>query len=235
MNIGRTAVDQETVRFEAERLSAIWHSKSRSDRGTQAEFGERFDIGNQSAVGQFLRGETPLSIKAARGFDRGLQCEIADFSPRLAEEAARNAQFVSSTDDDFVDVPRIAVRASAGHGSPVEVEDVIGSLKFARSFLRSCGVRETGARVIDVHGASMEPTIKDGAVLLISTNNREPVENQIFALVRPSEGVIVKRLVRVVGGQWIARSDNRDFEDFPIADGEPISIVGRAVWMGVKL
>lgn len=135
---------------------------------------------------------------------------------------------------EFVDVPKVNARLAAGAGAQPEIEEVVGHLKFARALLRSCGVSAHGARVVDVHGASMEPTIRDGAVLLISTSNKEPVDNQIFALVRPTEGLIVKRLVRQAG-QWIARSDNREFDDILIDDGEPITIIGRAVWMGAKL
>lgn len=135
---------------------------------------------------------------------------------------------------EFVDVPRVNVKLAAGHGATPQVEEVIGNLKFTREFLRGCGVSIQGARVVDVRGPSMEPTIKDGAVLLVSTNNREPVEGQIFAMVRPSEGLIVKRLMRK-DGHWVARSDNRDHDDIPIDDGEPITIIGRAIWMGAKL
>lgn len=142
--------------------------------------------------------------------------------------------FDGHTDNDFVDVARVNVKLAAGHGTEPKIEEVIGHLKFARSFLRSCGIGPQGARVVDVKGPSMEPTIKDGAVLLISTNNREPADNQIFALARPTEGLIVKRLVRL-GDDWVARSDNREFADLPINDGEPITIIGRAIWMGAKL
>lgn len=138
------------------------------------------------------------------------------------------------TDPDFVDVPRVDVHVSAGHGTGAQIEEVTGHLKFSRAFLRSCGVQASNARVVDVKGYSMEPTIKDGAVLLVSTSNRDPVDNQLFALASPTEGMIVKRLVRV-GEHWVARSDNRDYPDKPINDGEPISIIGRAIWMGAKL
>lgn len=75
---------------EAKRLRLLW--ESRKANRTQAEFGEEFGIGNQSAVGQFLRGEIPLSLKAARGFATGLGCELSEFSPRLAAEAAEIAK-----------------------------------------------------------------------------------------------------------------------------------------------
>lgn len=53
----------------------------------QAEFGETFSIGGQSAVANFLHGRSPLSLKAAIGFARGLSTPIDSFSPRLAAEA----------------------------------------------------------------------------------------------------------------------------------------------------
>lgn len=71
---------------EARRLRAIWDSKKHE---SQAIFGERYNIGNQSSVGQFLNGAVPLSLKAALGFARGLGCLVDDFSPRLAADRDR--------------------------------------------------------------------------------------------------------------------------------------------------
>lgn len=87
----RAKVTPETKK-EAERLRQLWETKSHP---TQQEFGELYEIGNQSAVGQFLRGVTPLSLKAARGFAKGLGVRLEEFSPRLAEEASRNAGMVA--------------------------------------------------------------------------------------------------------------------------------------------
>lgn len=66
---------------EARLLKTIWDSR---EHETQGVFGDMYKIGNQSAVGQFLRGVSPLSLKAAKGFARGLGCKVAEFSPRLA-------------------------------------------------------------------------------------------------------------------------------------------------------
>lgn len=80
----RAKVTPET-KEEARKLRELWDSRSHP---SQAEFGEIYGIGNQSAVSQFLRGYAPLSLKAAYGFAQGLRCRIEDFSPRLASEAA---------------------------------------------------------------------------------------------------------------------------------------------------
>lgn len=75
---------------EAEALRAIWNSKegraARAAKGfpTQDTFGPGMGIGTQGAVWQFMNARVPISIKAAVGFARGLNCEVRDFSPRLA-------------------------------------------------------------------------------------------------------------------------------------------------------
>lgn len=211
--------DVYRTNLNAECVRRGWISKKDSNRGSPSELMKV--LGRSSSFwSDRLNGLKPISTDLAY--------EIED-----ALELGRLG-LVGNHEADFLDVPRINVEVAAGDGSVPHIEDVIGHLKFARSFLRSCGVQASSARVVDVRGASMEPTIKDGAVLLVSTSNREPAENQIFAMVRPSEGLIVKRLLRVAG-EWVARSDNRDFRDLPINAGEPITIIGRAIWMGAKL
>lgn len=68
---------------ECRALREIWDN-AKPDRLTQVEFGEKFNIGSQAAVGHFLRGTSAISLKAAKGFAAGLGCRISDFSPRLA-------------------------------------------------------------------------------------------------------------------------------------------------------
>lgn len=75
---------------EARKLKAIWDRErprlKAASLGTQEAFGHHYDIGNQSAVGFFLNGQAPLSLKAAVAFARGLGCAVSDFSDRLARQ-----------------------------------------------------------------------------------------------------------------------------------------------------
>jgi len=73
---------------ESARLRALWELHqprlAQLGYGTQELFGAKFNIGGQAAVGHFLNGRSPISLKAALGFSRGLGVPVADFSPRLA-------------------------------------------------------------------------------------------------------------------------------------------------------
>lgn len=71
---------------ESRNLRALWDA--RTNLMSQTEFGEVFEVGSQAAVGQFLNGKAAISLKAAKGFAKGLGCEISAFSDRLAREAA---------------------------------------------------------------------------------------------------------------------------------------------------
>lgn len=204
---------------------------------SQAEFGATFEIGSQGAVWQYLNGRTALNLKAAKGFAKGLNCNVSDFSPRLAAEIEGLARHAtdSNPDEEFADVRRLDVKVAAGHGLVPYLEEELGALKFRRDFLRATGVSEANAVVVTVCGASMEPTIADGAVLLVNRANREPRNNAIYVFHRPGNGLVVKRVVRS-GGAWVARSDNDDREAFPdFAFDEGATLIGRAVWMGAKL
>lgn len=116
---------------EARKLRELW---DRSTTLTQDEFGERFDIGNQSAVGQFLSGRVPLSLKAAAGFARGLGVSVADFSPRLAAEIERLHQAANATTQKAPEAVRELAReveqqVSSGRMSIPEVQALLAMLK----------------------------------------------------------------------------------------------------------
>lgn len=123
----RAKVTPETLE-EARKLRELWDTRSHP---SQAVFGEMYGIGNQSAVSQFLRGQAPLSLKAANGFAQGLDCRIEDFSPRLAAEASSIAGMVAGGDAQVADV------ASQIAALPVKQRDwVLRTVRDAIEFAR---------------------------------------------------------------------------------------------------
>lgn len=226
-------------REDAARLLALYKAYRAAGGLKQDDFAARYGLRSQANLGHYLHGRRPLNIEQATNFARGLGVSIGQFSPTIAAQIAGAAQAIdrhhtAGDESEFVPVQRLAVRVSAGPGAAAVMEEVEGSLQFRRGFLSSCGATQDSARIVLVTGTSMEPTIVDGAVLLVNTRNREPRNGSIFAMAY-GEDLIVKRLIQTPTG-WVARSDNPDGNpDIPINADQHIEIIGRAVWMGAKL
>lgn len=125
-------------------------------------------------------------------------------------------------------VPLRDVRAAGGWGAEVYEEPVVGHLAFPSRWLRQRGIRPNHCSVIEVVGDSMEPTLEDGAWILVDHQWRELVHRHIF-VVQTENGLVVKRADRG-GAGWQLSSDNLDYE--PIACSREIVVVGRVVWTG---
>lgn len=80
---------------DAARLKALFDR--RTSKISQAEFGEKFGIGSQGMVWQYLAGRRPLNIEAAAAFAGGLEVGIDEFSPTIAERVREAARFAAPT------------------------------------------------------------------------------------------------------------------------------------------
>ena len=238
-NNRRSKVTPETQQ-EAQRLAELWAEAKAAGRvKSQAEFGERFEIGNQSAVAQFLKGDrVALSLKAARGFALGLGVDVSDFSPRLAAEAAKLAPVTPvSEDDEFVRVRRADVAFAQGHGKVVYRPADKSALAFRRDYLRKLGVAERSVLIVDAEGRSNEPDIPDGAVLMVTTtdNDRERMRDGKYYAFRIGERLLIKKLYRQEDGTIRAVAGNPTWEDEIIDGSDEFEVIGRVLWAAAEL
>lgn len=222
---------------DASRLKALFNSTNHGL--SQADFGAAHDIGSQGAVWQYLNGKTALNLTAARKFADGLKCSVSDFSPQLAAEIdALSAHQSQNDEDDFTQVRRVNVSVSAGHGALVFEEPSKSALTFRRSFLQEIGVTPKSAVIVTVKGHSMDPTLRDGAVLLVNTAAKTIANGQIYAFRRDGQ-LFVKRMHQAQDGGFLAASDNPDRDQYPtlhIGHNEAdFEIIGRALWTGARL
>lgn len=149
---------------EAERLQELWNAHK--PRPSQAEFGERFDIGSQGAVWQFLNGKSPLSMKAARGFAKGLHCSIADFSPRLAKQALEANSLATRHGDRTLE---LEVAASSARAS---IESTLVDLA---KLLAAVPASQRAAVGFALEGLAMSPEKRAAVdVLIAMLENRAP-------------------------------------------------------------
>jgi phage repressor protein C with HTH and peptisase S24 domain len=135
---------------------------------------------------------------------------------------------------EFVSVPRITVELAAGNGHLVDREVDEPPLAFRSDWLRKRKLSRENLRVVTVSGASMEPYLADGDVVMLNLAERTVADGEVYAM-RYGDEVRVKRLYRRFDGGLIVRSDNRDAfpdEQLAAADLEHVEVIGKVVWRG---
>jgi SOS-response transcriptional repressor LexA len=78
-------MNKATQKREADALKKLYKSRVTI---TQQAFGDLHQIGSQGMVWQYLNGTRPLNKDAATKFAAALNCQVLEFSPRLAKEIA---------------------------------------------------------------------------------------------------------------------------------------------------
>lgn len=180
----------------------------------------------QGTLARIIAGDSGVRVESLQKF--------AEFF-RIEPEALFR-EVGTDSDNDFVPVVRLSVEVGAGNGRPVGIVNALGQLQFRRDFLRSAGVSPINAAIVTVKGMSMEPTIRDGSVLLLNRADKEPRPGNVYAFSWDGE-MLVKRF-QLVAGAWHAVSDNADKSEYPdiIIDGRAEALIqGRAIWVGSKL
>lgn len=138
------------------------------------------------------------------------------------------------TEQSMVLVPRLEVEASAGAGAIVAAEDVAEMLAFSAAWLRERHISPRAARILTARGDSMEPTIRDGDLLIVDTAIEMAVDNGIYVLAYGGV-LLVKRLFMLRNGGLVIASDNKDAardEEIPPHEVPEVHIAGRVMWYG---
>lgn len=148
--------------------------------------------------------------------------------PATAAEAQSEA-----LEATFATIPRLAVEVSAGNGALAHHEEPGDTLAFRADWLRRMGINPRAARALTVRGDSMEPTIRDGDILLVDTSIDYVRDNALYVVVLGGL-VLVKRVHVKRDGSLTLISDNTTFppEDVPANETGDLSIAGRVMWFG---
>lgn len=170
--------------------------------------------------GSMMRGENASGVKE----------DESDYSSATCSKCGEKA-----INDDFLLVPRYNVQAAAGHGTEVANEQVVDHLAFKRQWVKSLGLQSDKLALITAKGDSMEPTIKDGSLLLVDTRSN-PLSDGIYVL--KFDGLLMaKRLTKNPIDQAVTiQSDNNSYPPFTARHDQVrmLDVVGRVVWIGQK-
>ena len=130
-------------------------------------------------------------------------------------------------DGAWIDVPRLALAASAGPGAAVAGEEPFDAFRFSRRWLREQGLDGAMLSAITVEGDSMEPLLRAGDEVLVD-RRPQPFRDGIH-VVRMGETLLVKRVAALGGGRFALLSQNLAYPPQEVG-AEEIELVGRVVW-----
>ena len=123
----------------------------------------------------------------------------------------------------------ISVFAFAGAGGPMELveNEPIQTIDIPKHWLKS------EMQAVLIRGRSMEPSIVDGAVVGVDTQDKNVVSGELYAVWLEYEGAVVKRLYMERNIVRIC-SDNPAFKEMQIQNDEINSdtfILGKVCWL----
>lgn len=186
---------------------------------------------NPAYLQQFIRKGSPRKLEE---HDRGMlarffgvnEAELGqskEISYAIPEQSRRRS---------WIDVPRLALGASAGPGATAEGEQVVDTIRFSGRWLRSMGLQPENLSTIVVSGDSMEPTLRDGDEILVDRTIRALRDG--IHVVRLGDSLLVKRIDVSRPGLVVLISDNPAYP--PVECGaRDVEVIGRVVWKGGRI
>lgn len=145
--------------------------------------------------------------------------------------ASASSAGVEHSSGEFVSVPKVAARLSAGGGSFETMAEVEGRFSFRSDWIHSKGSPERMV-LMEVVGNSMEPELKEGDLVLIDESRRDVLAGGIYA-VGVEDTVMVKRVEKRPGA-LVLHSDNPEYSpiSFSGQELEAVRVVGKVIWAG---
>lgn len=182
------------------------------------------------------RNPTYLQQYISKGSPRKLEEDdrrkLARFFDVSEAELGAPKEISYAFEGDWVEVPRLAVEASAGPGAMSNGETSFDSFRFSRKWLREQGLESDKLSAVRVIGDSMEPLLREGDDLLVDMSGK-PFRDGIY-VVRLDDSLLVKRVTSQGGGRFSLLSQNLSYPPLSV-QVEEIDLVGRVVWKSGRL
>lgn len=133
---------------------------------------------------------------------------------------------------ELVSIPQYDLAASAGGGSLVVSEQTVARFEFSQSWLREQGLANKRLTIVPIKGDSMEETLSDGDLTLVSLVESPQDAREGVCVLRYDDEIFVKRIQYDYKDQgYRIVSDNPQYSEFYI-DKEDVkagrfSVLGR--------
>lgn len=223
----------KTAEALAERLRQLVH-----DFGGNAAVSRLSDVPLRT-LNAYLAGDsepkfsTLVRLLAACGTDLGSFLGYGDAENSI--DSGLDAENSPVVPVGFFPVPRLDIRASAGNGRLANTDALEGGefVAFREDWMRRIGLRPRFAQALTAIGDSMEPTIRDGDLLLIDRSIDRVIDNGIYVVVVAGM-VLVKRIQTRRDGSIVLKSDNERYDPELVPPDEVTDLIveGRVRWFG---
>lgn len=183
---------------------------------------------NSTYLQQFVRKGSP------RKLEENDRRRLADFLG-VDEGELGGPEYIShvhASQNEWIDIPRLASEASAGPGAINAADAMIGVLRFSTRWLRDQGLEPGKLSAILVSGDSMEPLLRDGDEILVDRTPRSLRDG--IHVVRVGDAVLVKRVQTGVPGRIVLESENPAYRPIELPPSE-VEVIGRVVWKSGRL
>ncbi|MCA3365669.1 MAG: helix-turn-helix transcriptional regulator [Roseomonas sp.] len=182
-------------------------------------------------------GELKLSNAASLARATGVRLEwLANgLGPMLADQSGEVATIsAAATPPGHVLLPLLEARAAAGNHGGLRSDHLVDFIAFSESFLKQTLRRSPqNLALLTASGDSMDPTIRDGDLLLVDTSARR-IEGSFIYVLAIGGGLLVKRIHLRRDGSVILKSDNPkyDAEEVPAVETPTLEVLGQVIWQG---
>ena len=202
--------------------------------GGQIALAEMAEV-SRGAMTNYVSGKTSPQLETLERISKaaGVSAEwlafgSSDDSPSGGSAAATTASLVA--------LPRYDIQASAGSGSLALNEDVRDFMSVSREWLSRYVPPNARIGVIETRGDSMEPTIRDGDILMVTHDiDDDDVAGGGIFVISVEGHLMVKRLHKRLNGDMQIISDNERYEKETIAAAElahKLVVHARVFWHG---
>jgi phage repressor protein C with HTH and peptisase S24 domain len=137
-----------------------------------------------------------------------------------------------ATPPGHVLLPLLEARAAAGNHGGLRSDHLVDFIAFSESFLKHTLRRAPqNLALLTASGDSMDPTIRDGDLLLVDTSARDIQSSRVYVL-EVNGALLVKRIQVRLDGSLIVKSDNAAYEAEVLRaeDAGTLRILGQVVW-----
>ncbi len=197
---------------------------------TQEAIAQKLGLSKRGVVNMWLQGNrkaTNAPLAALFRYLENLGHNPLDFFP--ADTTIRRlGEHSPSEKVQGSNLPTVPLMGETGAGAPCELFNVASDTMIQ---ILPQYYRQDMAALL-VRGDSMEPTIKNGAIVGIAPLQGDATEGGVYLVSIPYFGRVVKRLRLSRDGHLLLISDNPDYEPIAVNPAEQEkTVLGQVVWV----